>query len=757
MTSNPARAILAGLLAVVMSLSLILPAAAAPASLSDVTYQAGGQAQQPAAVRIQEVQDQAYLFLPASADLTALALTFSGGEITLAGDAQTAVASGVPFDLTGLFDQAPADGVYPVTLSRGSQRLHLNIAASAAVASVYLTSADPDKDRDWVEQDKDNKAKGQAVVLGPDGRVIYDGGLSQIKGRGNSTWNYPKKPYQIKLDTKCDLMETGDPNEAEKTWVLLANYIDESMVHNSLSYDLAAQMGLAYSPNSRPVDLYYDGEYRGSYLLCEKTEVGEGRVNVHDLEADFEEANPDVDFDDLATRTATNAQGNEYQYVSDLITPADYTGGYLLELDYETRAKEEKSWFATTGGSHVVSKSPEYLSATAMEYISGLYQAFEDAVWNGGVNPDTGKSYTEYVDLTSLAKCYLILELSQDGDAFWSSTYFYKPAGEEKLYAGPVWDFDSAYGTYHLDFPTDILVAGQTPLGKHLLEIPSFRQAVKEAWLEMEPLLSGTVLSGGAYDPAAGLQALTGYGQELAASQRLDHLLWPETTPGSYPQAIADLGTYLVQRVGWLGEEILSWTGGPVYEHTFGDVKESDWFAAAVDYVAGAGFFGGTSSAAFSPNAAMTRAMAATVLYRLAGEPEGRGENPFSDVADGQWYTQAVLWGAETGVLGGYPDGSFRPDGQITRGEFAAVLYRYAQSTGADVTAPALPDTFQDLDQVPDWARAPLAWAVHQKIVGGMGSEDGGLTLDPQGKALRCQAAAMFMRYDQTLEQGDQP
>lgn len=88
-----------------------------------------------------------------------------------------------------------------------------------------------------------------------------------------------------------------------------------------------------------------------------------------------------------------------------------------------------------------------------MSYISALYQAFEDAVMNGGVHPDTDKDYREYVDLDSLAQCFLLLELSQCGDAFQSSTYFYKPAGEEKLYAGPLWDFDSAYGSYDANFP----------------------------------------------------------------------------------------------------------------------------------------------------------------------------------------------------------------------------------------------------------------------------------------------------------------
>ena len=424
----------------------VLPASAAGDSLTGLTYRAD-PAQENTAVSIQTQSGARYLFLPANADLSALTLWFNGGDAKASANGKSVtVASGQPFDLASLYAAAPADGVYRVTVTLG-------IMVSDAIGSVYLTSADPGQDRQWVEQDKDNhKAKGQMVYLRPDGSTVYAGDLKQIKGRGNSTWDYPKKPYQIKLADKCDLLGAGE--EPESTWVLLANYCDETLIHNSITYDLAQALGMAYTPHCEPVDLYYDGEYRGSYLLCEKTEVGDGRVAIDDLEGEIEKANPHVeDMDRLSTATAVNASGNTYQYVAGLTVPKDYSGGYLLEMDFEVRAKAEKSWFTTSAGSYVVVKSPEYMPQAAMSYISALYQAFEDAVMNGGVHPDTGKDYREYVDLDSLAQCFLLLELSQCGDAFQSSTYFYKPAGEEKLYAGPLWDFDSAYGSYDANFP----------------------------------------------------------------------------------------------------------------------------------------------------------------------------------------------------------------------------------------------------------------------------------------------------------------
>lgn len=737
---------LAAALLLCLLLGMTTAAAAGDSSLSYRTNVEGGG---NTSISLQRTAGGDCLFLPASADLQKLTLWFSGDEATLsAGGKWLAVRSGQPFDLTALFAREPADGVYAVTFTQGQKTRPVKIMRSANMGSLYLTSADPAKDRTWVEKDKDKKAKGSAVLLRADGTPIYNGGLKQIKGRGNSTWDYPKKPYQIKLADKTDLLETGDPAEAESTWVLLANYCDETMIHNSLTYDLAAEAGLKYSPHNAPVDLYYDGEYRGTYLLSEKTEVGDGRVAVDDLEGKIEDANPDMeDLDSLATASGVNQFGNHYQYVAGLALPEDFSGGYLLELDFPERAKAEKSWFATTGGKHVVCKSPEYLPQEAMEYISGFYQEFEDAVFAGGVNPATGKDYTEYVDVESLAKCYLILELSQDGDAFQSSTFFYKPAGEEKLYAGPLWDFDSAYGSTGADVQDQRLVAGQTLMGRKLLAIPSFRAEVQRCYEELYPLIKDIALSTQQDTHGTILRSIPSYGAQCAASQKMNAVLWPERSPANYRTAVQSFQTFVSQRNQWLYHTVMSWTEDTQLPIQFADVPQDAWYAGAVDYVASKGLMSGTSEIYFSPQKTMNRAMAVTVLHRLAGSPAVTGGSGFSDVPQDAWYSQAVAWAVKNHVADGYPGGVFKPENRITRQELVTLFYRYAKTTGADVAAPAIPANFADRNQVQSWAKAPFGWAIHQKIITGTDAH----TLSPQGKALRSQAAALFQRYSEAV------
>ena len=126
------------------------------------------------------------------------------------------------------------------------------------------------------------------------------------------------------------------------------------------------------------MNLYYDGEYRGAYLLSEKVEINKGRVDIHKLEEDFETANPDVtDFDALSVATDVTANGAAYVYCEGLNTPADYSGGYLLEMDTKPRAEAEKCYFRTKRNQYVVVKSPEFCSKDAMAYIAGYYQEYE--------------------------------------------------------------------------------------------------------------------------------------------------------------------------------------------------------------------------------------------------------------------------------------------------------------------------------------------------------------------------------------------
>lgn len=748
---------LIGIFAVMLCLLASSPTAfAAEQPAPGLHYLANPTASNDTTVILQTVDGEQYLFLPSSADLQNLVLYFDTESVEISGETgSVAIHSGEAFDFSALFSQIPTDRIYTVTFQDEKSAMTVHVMQSSNLRSMYITSANAEKDRNWVELDKENKAKNNPMVLlRADGSCVYDGKLKNMKGRGNSTWSAPKKPYQIKLKEATDLLDTGDPNEAETTWILLANYYDDSLLHNSATYDLAAELGLAYSPHCEQMDLYYDGEYRGTYLLSEKTEIGAGRVNVFNLEAAIEACNGTIDdFDALPTAKGVNRNGNQYQYVTGLTMPEDISGGYLLELDFEARAKEEKSWFQTSSGKYVVSKSPEYLSAEAMEYISSFYQEFEDAVYNGGIHPTTGKSYTDYVDLESLAKCYLIQELSQDEDAFQTSAFFYKPANEEKLYAGPVWDFDTAYGSY-ATADEQTLIAGQTRLGQKLLSIPSFRAAVQQCYEEELYNLVTEIMLSDSYEASGNrLRSILSYAKECEDSQKMNAVLWSALRESNrdYPEYVAAFRDMVSVRNAWLYAEVMHWDENTTFPIQFVDVPQTSWYYDAVRYVVEQGLFTGTSEVRFSPQLDMTRAMAVTVLYRLEGNPGTNDTGHFLDINPNSWYGEAVAWAEKNQIVNGYPDQTFKPDGKITREELVAIFYRYAKYAGADTTVTAIPADYVDAATVSSWAYDAFGWAIAKNLI--HGTDAAIPTLSPKWTAVRCQAATLFQRYDQFIEQ----
>lgn len=181
---------------------------------------------------------------------------------------------------------------------------------------------------------------------------------------------------------------------------------------------------------------------------------------------------------------------------------------------------------------------------------------------------------------------------------------------------------------------------------------------------------------------------------------------------------------------------------GRIHTISYNDVVAGDWFAEAVNYVTLTDLMNGTGEG-FSPNNNLTRAQMATVLYRMAGEPEGTIENPFSDVADGQWYTDAVVWAAETGITVGTSENTFNPNDNVTREQMATFLYRFAEYESLDpIEVTGDLSAFPDADEVSEFATEAMTWAVGQKIIAGV---DGNLA--PDGTATRAQVATVLMRY----------
>ena len=173
----------------------------------------------------------------------------------------------------------------------------------------------------------------------------------------------------------------------------------------------------------------------------------------------------------------------------------------------------------------------------------------------------------------------------------------------------------------------------------------------------------------------------------------------------------------------------------------FADVEAGAWYADAAVYCRDNGLMSGTSDAAFSPDANMTRAMLATVLYRLAGSPSLEGETlgyPFADVPGDSWYADGVYWARLEGIADGYGDNRFGPNDPVTREQLAAILWRYAGSPAAEAGW-----AFADESAIASWAAPAVDWAQASGYVNGVGND----RFDPSGTATRAQMAVILMRY----------
>ena len=724
----------------------------------------GDESLENTVIRPQTLNGETYLVLPSNVSPNAVNLRLETGEaavVTVKG-AQNAVELNQEeaLDLIALCGEGDSCAVtLEATDGTDISEYSLKVLFSANIGAMYLVSDDPvNEGRAWVESspDKSNKATGSMVLQSADGTVVYDGALTQIKGRGNSTWNGAKKPYQIKLDKKTDLLQTGNDDNKTKTWVLLANYSDLSLLRNTLALDLGIAMRMDSSVESEHIDLYYDGEYRGSYLLSEKVEIGSGRVDITDMEELNEEANPDTDLEDFSISTGTTANGASYTYCVDMASPADITGGYLLEMEASYRAVAEACYFWTTRGEYVVVKSPEFCSREQMEYIASVYQEYEDALYNDGVNPTTGKRYTEYVDLQSTAQCYLINELAKNLDGFRTSAYLYKEAGEDIMTMGPLWDYDLGFGVgagiqevVKLQKDPEGLYTVRSIFGAVLYNLGDFRVAAKEEWENnLYPLLTGVVFGDeAAVSEDGNLRSITYYRSELLQSAVCDYVMWRGLSDsGHWLNQVDYFDSYVRARAQSLNEILPQWnaeTCEPV--SAFVDVELDDWYGETVHKAKEYGLMQGVGASIehyplFDPDGTATRAAVARTIYNMEGPEAAEYENPFTDVPEGQWYTDAVCWGAENGVIQGYPDSTYRPDSEITREDLITLLYRYSGMEAPDSDELS---KFDDAASVSHYAVEAMEWAITEQIIEGYLDN----TLKPQATTDRAELATLLVRF----------
>ena len=245
-------------------------------------------------------------------------------------------------------------------------------------------------------------------IISGDGTQLLNGAQTEIRGRGNASWGFPKKPYKIKFAEKQHVL---DSPSKDKKWTLINNYGDKTLMRNILAYEVSRRVGLEYTPFCTPVDVILNGEYEGCYQLCDQVEVGVGRVPAKD--------------------------------------------GYLIEID--AYAYSEDLYFYSGKGIPVTIKHPDDDKITPEQtaFIQDYFGKMEKAVFSSAYrNPTTG--YRAYLDLDSFLRNFIVGEFCGNTDTYWSVN-MYKDGADGPLFTGPVWDYDLAFENDNRTYPINNL------------------------------------------------------------------------------------------------------------------------------------------------------------------------------------------------------------------------------------------------------------------------------------------------------------
>ena len=257
-----------------------------------------------------------------------------------------------------------------------------------------------------------------------------------IKGRGNTSWVGGKKPYELKFNDAVSLCDM----QPAKKWVLLANYFDATKMNNKLAFDLSEAIGLDYSIESDWVDLYADEVYLGNYLLCKEPDIGRHNLDIGNLES--------INSNYLISDAAFDSGSQKGYLYND--SPSPLSGGYLIEKDTSGYYDESPCGFVTSHN-YFTLKSPNNASEEQISYIGTFVKDLDSLLRE---NSDEALSK---IDEATFTRRYIVEEIMYNYDAFITSYFFYKKPYEDKLYAGPVWDYDQAMGELFLDYNDSIL------------------------------------------------------------------------------------------------------------------------------------------------------------------------------------------------------------------------------------------------------------------------------------------------------------
>ena len=355
-----------------------------------------------------------------------------------------------------------------------------------------------------------------------EGFVTVKGGLGfediamqemKIRGRGNSTWDHPKKPYQLKADSKSPMLNMLE----DKKWLFLAEYSDKSLIRNKISLDIGAMSRLEYTPKGEYAEVFLNDEYNGTYLIAQKVEVKSNRLNLPD-------------------------------------------NGYLVEIDQDYRLDADDVFFKPTIFTQKHNENVFNIKEPSVDYNTAEFNLIKDYINNfeaalfGANFKDAQIGYQAYIDLPSFIDWYLVQEIAKSVDAkYYSSIYFnYIPGNKIKM--GPLWDFDLSYG--NVDYANSQYTNGfwikENPWYKRLFEDPAFESEVKERFMYF---YNNTNVI---------LDKIDEYAKQLERAQGKNYEKWP--TLGTYvwpnpvyfdthAEEVSHLKDWVTKRMEWLHGE----------------------------------------------------------------------------------------------------------------------------------------------------------------------------------------------------------
>ncbi len=381
-------------------------------------------------------------------------------------------------------------------------------------------------------------------VITPSGDIAYDEPGNFVKGRGNSTWELEKKPYFLKLSKEAGLCGMAP----DKKWILMANAYEATKIENKLFYDFSKDAGLHFSTDSEWVDLYVDGEYRGNYLVCEKIDVGSNRIDIGNLEKENEL---------ISTAYEPYTEESIRGYLTDQSIPSNISGGYIVEKD--VTIADSPCGFVTEEGNCFAITSPDNATLEEVAYIRDCFQNIENLL------NQQDPRVLQYIDADSFARRFLIEEAALNSDAFITSCYFYKKRDDDKIYAGPIWDYDSVLGeSDSVDYAdkgnvwlnydeTTVLFMHQNRAttailswDEQLYELPEYRDILKKSYIDILPQLE-TLLH----------EQIDIYANQVRQSVALDSIRWnyAENEAGhysSFDNNIRYMKFFLAKRINFL-------------------------------------------------------------------------------------------------------------------------------------------------------------------------------------------------------------